>query len=149
MQKWENMQPEQIKHLEFIQNVITRMNTNSFQIKGWSIVIVSALMAIYASTQNNYFFLTAIFPTLIFWFLDAYYLNQERKFRGLYNNVAGVTDKPKEIKLFAMRPDLYRGGQYSYWSAFFSITILKMYLAMIVGLIGIFMYFEFCINKGV
>lgn len=142
------MQPEQIKHLEFIQNVITRMNTNSFQIKGWSIVIVSALMAIYASTQNNYFFLTAIFPTLIFWFLDAYYLNQERKFRGFYD-VAGVAEKSKEIKLFAMRPDLYVGGQYSYWSAFFSITILKMYLAMIVGLIGIFMYFEFCINKGV
>ncbi len=101
------MQPEQIKHLEFIQNVITRMNTNSFQIKGWSIIIVSALMAIYAPTQSNYFFLIAVFPTSIFWFLDAYYLNQERKFRGLYNDVAGVTDK-KEIKLFAMRPDLYQ-----------------------------------------
>ena len=62
------MQPEQIKHLEFIQNVITRMNTNSFQIKGWSIVIVSALMAIYASTQNNYFFLRYIsnFNILVF-----------------------------------------------------------------------------------
>lgn len=142
------MQPEQIKHLEFIQNVITRMNTNSFQIKGWSIVIVSALMAIYASTQNNYFFLTAIFPTLIFWFLDAYYLNQEQKFRGLYNDVAGVSDKPKEIKLFAMRPDLYVGGQYSYWNTFFSPTI-RMYSAMIISLVGIFMYFEFCINKGV
>ena len=142
------MQPEQIKHLEFIQNVITRMNTNSFQIKGWSIVIVSALMAIYASTQNNYFFLTAIFPTLIFWFLDAYYLNQERKFRGLYNDVAGVADNPKEIKLFAMRPDLYVGGQYSYWSTFFSSTI-RMYSAMVVGLVGIFVYFELFINKGV
>ncbi len=27
------MSPEKIKHLEFIQNVITRMNTNSFQIR--------------------------------------------------------------------------------------------------------------------
>jgi hypothetical protein len=105
-------------------------------------------MAIYAPTQSNYFFLIAVFPTSIFWFLDAYYLNQERKFRGLYNDVAGVTDK-KEIKLFAMRPDLYVGGQYSYWSAFFSITILKMYLAIIIGLTGIFVYFEFFINKGV
>lgn len=143
------MSPENIKHLEFIQNIITRMNTNSFQIKGWSIVIVSALMAIYASTQKNYFFLIAIFPTLIFWFLDAYYLNQERKFIGLYNDVAGVTDKPKEIKLFAMRPDLYISGKYSYWSAFFSLTILKMYPAIVVTLIGIFIYFEFYINKGV
>lgn len=58
------MSPEQIKHLEFIQNVITRMNTNSFQLKGWSIVIVADFLAIYASTKNNYFFLSAIFPTL-------------------------------------------------------------------------------------
>jgi len=77
------MSPEQLKHLEFIQNVITRMNTNSFQIKGWSVVILSALLAIFASTKNNYFFLAAAFPTLIFWFLDAYYLNQERKFGGV------------------------------------------------------------------
>jgi len=142
------MSPENIKHLEFIQNVITRMNTNSFQIKGWSIVIASALLAIYASTKNNYFFLVAVFPTLIFWFLDAYYLNQERKFRGLYNDVAGITEKPKEIKLFAMSPDLYVGGKYSYWSALFSVTILTMYLAMTVILIGIFAYFEFCFSKG-
>ena len=126
------MSSEKIKHLEFIQNVITRMNTNSFQIKGWSIVIVSALLAIYASTKDNYFFLVAVFPTLIFWFLDAYYLNQERKFRGLYNDVAGVTDEPKEIKPFAMRPDLYVGGKYSYWSAFCSTTVLKMYLSLII-----------------
>jgi hypothetical protein len=27
---------EEVKHLEFIQGVITRMNTNSFQMKGWT-----------------------------------------------------------------------------------------------------------------
>ena len=143
------MLPEKIKHLEFIQNVITRMNTNSFQIKGWCITIVSALLAIYASTKNNYFFLAAAFPTIIFWFLDAYYLNQERKFRGLYNDVAGVADEPKDIKLFAMRPDLYSDGKYSFWSSFFSVTILKLYLTIIVALVSIFIYFEFCINKGI
>jgi hypothetical protein len=143
------MPPEKIKHLEFIQNVITRMNTNSFQIKGWCIVIVSAFLAIYASTKDPFFFLAAIFPTIIFWFLDAYYLNQERKFRGLYNDVAGVTENPKEIKLFAMRPDLYVGGKYSYWSAFFSITILKTYVSLIAILISILFYLTLCINKGI
>jgi len=143
------MSPENIKHLEFIQNVITRMNTNSFQIKGWCVVIVSAFLAIYASTKDAYFFLAAVFPTIIFWFLDAYYLNQERKFRGLYNDVAGVTENPKEIKLFAMRPDLYVGGKYSYWSAFFSITILKTYVSLIAILIIILFYLTLCINKGI
>ncbi len=45
------MTEEQIKHLEFIQDVITRMNSNSFQIKGWCITILSALCAIYAAEK--------------------------------------------------------------------------------------------------
>lgn len=44
---------EELKHLEFIQNVITRMNTNSFQIKGWTVGIISAALAVYASTQEK------------------------------------------------------------------------------------------------
>ncbi len=105
------MSEEQIKHLEFIQNVITRMNANSFQIKGWTITIVAALLAIYVSTKNEYFVLVSLFPIIVFWFLDSYYLMQERKFRGLYNDVAGVSEDPKTIKPFEMRPDLYIGGK--------------------------------------
>ena len=84
-----NMAPDQIKHLEFIQAVITRMNANSFQLKGWSIAIVSALLALYANSNNVIYIFVAIIPTLLFWGLDAYYLQQERKFRGVYNNVSG------------------------------------------------------------
>ena len=65
---------EKRQQLEFIQNIITRMNTNSFPIKGIAITIVSALLAIYASTQNVFFIFLGIFPTLLFWFLDSYYL---------------------------------------------------------------------------
>lgn len=138
------MNEEKLKHLEFIQNVITRMNSNSFQIKGWAVTIVSALLAIYASSKNNYFILVGVFPITIFWLLDAYYLSQERKFRGLYNDVAGISDNPNEIRLFEMRPDLYTGGKYSFWSSFFSITILKMYLSISAVLVALFSYFQFC-----
>ncbi len=138
------MTDEKLKHLEFIQNVITRMNTNSFQIKGWAITIVSALLAIYASSKNNYFIVVGVFPVVIFWLLDAYYLSQERKFRGLYNDVAGISKNPKEIKLFEMRPDLYTGGKFSFWSSFFSVTILKMYFSITVILVALFVYFQYC-----
>lgn len=131
------------KHLEFIQNVITRMSTNSFQIKAWAVTIVSALLAICASSKNEHFILAAVFPALVFWFLDAYYLSQERKFRGLYNDVAGVSENPKDIKPFAMRPDLYVGGKYSYWSSFRSRTISGLYVSFIVVLIGLFVYFHY------
>ena len=136
------MEPEKLKHLEFIQNVITRMNTNSFQIKGWAIIIVSATLALYASTKEECFILVGVFPTLIFWFLDAYYLTQERKFRGLYNDVAGVSEKPFDLKPFAMRPDLYVGGKYSYFKVFWSTTIWKVYLPVIAMLTGIFIYLK-------
>ena len=134
------MSSEKLKHLEFIQNVITRMNTNSFQIKGWAITIVSATLALYAATKNECFILVGVFPSLIFWFLDAYYLTQERKFRGLYNDVAGVSEKPFDLRPFAMRPDLYVKGKYSYWNVFWSTTIWKLYLAVIIMLTGIFIY---------
>lgn len=128
---------EEIKHLEFIQGVITRMNNNSFQMKGWMVAIMTALLAVYASTENDRFVLVAIVPTIIFWFLDTYYLWQERKFRGLYNDVAGIT-KNNEIKLFAMRPDLYTGGKYSYMNVFSSVTIILVYLPVIVILLAIY-----------
>ena len=132
-----------LKHLEFIQNVITRMNTNSFQIKGLGITIVAALLAVYASNQKINFIFIAILPTIIFWFLDAYYLQQERKFRGLYNDVAGVSKNPKEIKLFEMRPDLYTKGKYCYFNNLFSKTIWIIYLPIIILLITIYFYLKF------
>ena len=81
------MEQEKIQHLEFIQNIINRMNTNSFQIKEWMITIVSALLALYASGDNVTYIFVAIIPTFLFWYLDAYYLQQERKFRKLYDDV--------------------------------------------------------------
>jgi len=132
---------EQIKHLEFIQNIITRMNTNSFQIKGWMIALVSAFLALSASTKNDYFVLVALFPTVFMWFLDAFYLMQERKFRGLYDDVAGISKNPQELKQFAMRPDLYVGKKYSYRNSFFSSTVFKLYVSIFVGLVTLFVCF--------
>ena len=136
------MMEEKLKHLEFIQNVITRMNTNSFQLKEWAIVIISAVLALYASTKNPCFIIIGVFPAFIFWALDAYYLMQERKFRGLYNDVAGVTEKPKDIKPFEMRPDLYIKGKYSYLSVLFSKTIWILYLPIIIILICGYLYMK-------
>ena len=126
-----------VKHLEFIQSVITRMNQNSFQIKGWMITIVSALLALFASSCNVIYIFIAIVPVIIFWFLDAYYLQQERKFRGVYNDVAEVTDQTerKEIKNFEMPIHKYQCGKYYYINALFSKTILPLYGLILVGLI--------------
>jgi len=111
---------------------------------GWAVTLVSASLALYASTRNDYFILVGIFSLLIFWFLDAYYLMQERKFRGLYNDVAGVSENPKDLKPFAMRPDLYAGGKYDYWDVFWSPTILPLYFPVVSILVVLFIFLNHC-----
>lgn len=126
-----NMSDAQLKHLEFVQNVVTRMNSNSFQIKNWSITVFTALFALYGSNTNSFFLFIATLPTLGFWMLDAYYLQQERKFRGIYEDVAQLSDKPKGNRLFQMDPSLYIEAKYSYKSSLFSKTELKLYLPLV------------------
>ena len=143
------MEEDKRQHLEFIQNIITRMNTNSFQIKGLAITIVTALMAIYASTKNEYFIILGIPPVLLFWFLDSYYLQQERKFRGVYNDVTGLKDKI-EIKPYEMPIQKYTKEidiQYSYWNVFFSPTIKWLYfsITLLLLIIGIILIYKDCL----
>jgi hypothetical protein len=115
------------------------MNGNSFQLKGWAVTLVSALLAVYVSAKNEYFVLVAIVPALIMWCLDSYYLMQERRFRELYNDVAGISDEPKELKEFEMRPDLYIERKCSFYSSFASPTIFWLYFLMTAGLIALFL----------
>jgi hypothetical protein len=144
------MEEEKRQHLEFIQNVITRMNTNSFQIKGMAITIVSALIAIYASTSNIVFVFLGIAPTILFWFLDSYYLQQERKFRGVYNDVAEITDtvNRKQIKIYDMPIREYKGWKYSFLKAFILGTIPCLYGTIVFLLLvgGLILKFKDCIT---
>lgn len=83
------MTEDQRLHLQFIQGNITRMNSNSTSMKEWMVAIVSALLAIYASSNVAAFIWVAIAPVVIFWVFDTYYLWIERKYRILYYNSSG------------------------------------------------------------
>ena len=78
------------KHLEMIQGVINRQSTNSFLLKGWSVVLVSALFALSAADANRAFIWLAYMPAFVFWGLDGYFLWEEQKFRKLYDHVRGL-----------------------------------------------------------
>ena len=42
-------------HLEMIQNVVNRLSRNSFLLKGWSVILVSAFFALAAVNSKVYF----------------------------------------------------------------------------------------------
>ena len=71
------------KEIEMIQSCISRMASNSFAMKGWHIGIISALIVFFFSKDTiNYhaLFIVIAAVTLIFWYLDSYYLMLERKY---------------------------------------------------------------------
>jgi hypothetical protein len=77
-----------LKHLEFIQSVISRMAQNSFLFKGWAITIAAGLSAFAATTTKHALLAIALVSTGMFWGLDGYYLWLERRFIDLYATVA-------------------------------------------------------------
>ena len=88
-----------IRHIEMIQGVINRMANNSFLLKGWSVILVSALFALGAKDSNKTFILLAYFPALAFWILDGYFLQQERLFRKLYDKVRGLNEAEVDFSM--------------------------------------------------
>jgi len=72
-------------HLSIIQGVIERMANNSTSSKAWCITIVSAILVIVADKGKPDYAWIAIFPTILFAALDAYYLALEKGFRNSYN----------------------------------------------------------------
>ncbi|WP_350647165.1 hypothetical protein [Pseudomonas sp. HY13-MNA-CIBAN-0226] len=123
-----------LKHLEFIQGVVNRLSTNSFLLKGWSVVIVSALFALSAKDSDKGFAMLAYVPAMAFWGLDGYFLALERNYRKLYEKVRIV--EPGRID-FAMGIDVQKGMN-DWWKAFLSKTLLVFHGAVVaaISLVG-------------
>lgn len=120
------MNEDKRKHLEFIQNVITRMNTNSFYIKGWMVTLVSALFALAAKDADSRYVLVTYVAIPVFWLLDAFYLSQERQYRALYD-----ASRQSEATDYSMNAAPYRTGKNTFLGTIFSRTLLMLYGPMI------------------
>ena len=125
-------------HLSFIEGVISRMNSNSFSMKGWMVTVVAALAALYAgstSQQAEVYLYIAIMPVMIFWCLDTYYLQLEKKFRMLYEDtVAG------KVELYSMKIDKYK-GEVCYFKVMISKTEWPVYIPVLVLLVVTLIWF--------
>lgn len=112
-------------YLQFLQNNIARMNTNSAQAKGWCIAIIAALLAIFADTKNFLFLLICIVPIVLFCILDTLYLQQEHKFVGMYNDF--VKDKENKPKVYEMPMKSYANGMKGFFKALRSWSVGFVY----------------------
>jgi hypothetical protein len=131
---------DKVEHLKIIQGVISRMATNSFALRGWTVTLVAALFAFGAREADRAFIVVAWIPVLVFAGLDAYYLWRERLFRKLYADVAA---RPATTAVdFAMDVEPHK-TQETWPKALGSTTILGFYGPVVFLLGGLTLYFSF------
>jgi hypothetical protein len=128
---------KKLKHLEFAENVINRMNSNSFAIKGWAVTVVSALFALAAKDTNYKFALVSYAALLIFWIMDAYYLSQEKMYRALYEDI--VLQDDNDPVNFNMNVGKYNSGDNTWSAAFWSKT-MRWFYGLFIGITLLVMF---------
>jgi len=117
-----------IRHLEMIQAVITRMATNSFMLKGWAVTLVSGIFVLSSKEADKLFFLIAYVPVILFWLLDTYYLQLERRFRAFYNQIRSSEETDLSFAIHAKKPDIT--DKTTYPRCFLSVSESCFYLPM-------------------
>ena len=118
------------KHLEFIQNIISRMAGNLFFLRGWTITLIAALLALFIKgNSSSYIIYFLIVLTLVFWILDGYFLSQERQFRDLYNYVRKLKEEEIDFSMDISEYKKFKKNTLIY--AMFSGTLLVFYLPLI------------------
>lgn len=128
-----------IAHLTFIQDIIKRMGSNSFLLKGWSITVIAALFALASQGANNILVIIAYLPALMFWGLDSFFLHQEKLFRKLYEKVA---ENEVLNDTFTLDTSPYQQEVDIYSKVLFSKTLLSFHgvIALIITLVMISLF---------
>jgi hypothetical protein len=85
-----------LKEVEIVQDIIARLGTNSFLIKGWAITLIVASLLVAGFSYHHFI---AFFPWLVFWIYDAYFLRMERLYRKLNGWLVENRSKNEEYLL--------------------------------------------------
>ena len=115
-----------MRHLEMIQAIITRMATNSFMLKGWAVTLVAGVFVLASKDSNPLYFSIAYIPIILFWFLDSYYLQLERKFRILYKQVGNYNES--DLTFCIKAPDSCYKDKTMYYQSLISVTEAGFYV---------------------
>ena len=130
--------------MQMLQGVINRLSQNSFLLKGWCVVLISAFFAIAVGKADILFLCLAFFPSISFWILDGYFLWQEKMYRGLYDI---VREKNNEEIDFSMDASIMKDTTNSWIDVTFSKTLL-IFHGTVFGSIVIVMLTIIYIEKG-
>ncbi len=132
-----------IEEIKIVQDIVKRMASNSFSVKTWTITLVVATL-LFKGANNH--ILIAFIPLFAFWFLDSYYLQQERLFRQVHKWVTTYRIN-NEDELFNMNPKRFKDNVQTVPRIMFSISTLPFYGGIFIMLMSyiIIVYFKYLV----
>ena len=126
-EKWPEMR---MKHLELVQNAITRMGMNGASLKGFCMTLVAAIIGLAAAVSKEQILIYSIPVVVGFSVLDAAYLSLERGFRAHYNDI--------RLSALDAEPDFdVKAKASSFFSAYFSWSVAVFYGAIVSVMVAI------------
>lgn len=123
-----------MKHLEMIQSVVARMAGYSATLKNYCITLVIGVVGFAFTVKQANLVALSILAVIAFGYLDARYLQLERAYRSLFENVrlADWDARP----LFDLKPG--HVDRHPYWEAVSSWSILGFYVPILMVVAVIF-----------
>jgi hypothetical protein len=124
-------------HLAMIRVIVRRMALGAALLKGWSFLIVAALLAVAANPARARFAWLGLFMAILFWAIDAHLLRQELLFTKLFERVRELPEAALDYSLDTSPVD---DDDTAWRSVFFTQRLLRFHGAIIAG-IGVFRLF--------
>lgn len=134
-----------IKHLDFLQSIISRMAGNSASCKTWAITIASALFALLY--KGGLPIVIVSIPVFLFYMMDSIYLGLEEHFRKLYEqfvkNLSNGDLQKEDVYSFSTKPNIfnclrYGMNSFSTWVFYLPVLLLIVLDQLIICLIGMY-----------
>lgn len=121
-----------IKHLEMIQAVVSRLSNIQTTLKGWAITLLTAYITLTVGKDISLKINIAIIPcvSLVFFILDGAYLYKEKRFRDLYDiirtNANTETDFSMNTCNYSLKEKILM-----YLNSLFSLFNLSFYCLLV------------------
>ena len=143
----EYQRDEKIAYLQIIGSAIDRMGSNSAVLKGFAATVIAGISALASITDISVIILAmTLLPVLLFCYLDAMYLQVEKKFRILYDQ---TRLGHKDID-FSMKTDfpktVLKEGKATFWRALGSWSVWPFYTLLVaIGAVLVMLNCKGCI----
>lgn len=136
-----------LKEIDLLEKCIERMAKNSFEIRKWTVGIISIISSVANNSEKSSIMLLCFIIICTFWYLDAYYLRYERMYVDKYNwivnnrtdeNLKGLLDLNPRNQYFYNTNEVYNQKKFNIWKIMMSVTLKYFYGVLLIG--SIFVY---------